>query len=507
MRGRRAVAATFVAALLAGCGDPVLWSRWQAERALYHAARSVRGAEAGDPREAGPERAAAQRRLDDIVSRFPASRWGAPPAHGPARDVALASARASLSLARLAASAGEDERALQLWREALARWSALPGVVVTARAGSARALDRLGRFDEALRERMALALLDPLGDPDRTGPVRQVLDAPVAVAAELRELGRPGEAAEILASADATFAAALSRARPADASALAGALARIRLARGNAPGALAALRHPLATQRAWERPAQAVALAACALEGGVPDSAISYARWAASATNSRTVAGAALLLAARAWEAMGRNDSAFATYDALFDRWTDPGLVGPEAHFRRARLLEQLGQWQRARAEFVALAAAAPSHPYAFKAMLRVVEHHVGAGELDLARLEGENAVERMDYLLSTNRDARFQREAGVARAELLSDLGSFAPAESSLVDLWRRFPEDSTTQSGALRAASLAERRPGGRATAVAIYEELARRAISASVRRTAARNLGALGSTGASARGGGRP
>ncbi len=213
------------------------------------------------------------------------------------------------------------------------------------------------------------------------------------------------------------------------------------------------------------------------------------------------------MLAARAWEAKGEEDSAFAAYDALFSRWTDAGLVAPEAHFRRARLLESLGQWERARAEFVALAAAAPSDPFAFAAMLRVVRHHVGAGELDLARLEGENAIERLDYLLATNRDPSFQREAGVARAEMLQDLGHPARAESSLVDLWRRFPEDSTTESAVLRAASLAEGRPGGLAFAAEIYDDLARRATSSPVRREALRRRAALRAAAPSLHGEGRP
>lgn len=479
--------------LLAGCGDPVLWDRWRAERDLYHAARAARRAEAPD---AGPAaHAAAERLLDALAREFPASRWGSPPARGPARDVAVAASRAALARARLAAARGDHEEALARWRAALAAWGALPGAVVAARVGAAQALDRLGRGEEALAERRALAALDPLGDPDRSGPAPQVLAAPAAVADELRDLGREAEARDVLLEADARFAAALERAQGRDALAIARALAAVRVARGDGAGALAALRTTFAGLRAWEVPPRAVTLAGVALDAALPDSAIAYARWAASASNSRSVAGPALVLAARAWEAKGLEDSALAAYDALEDRWPDPGAVGPEALFRRARLLQRRGQWESARATFSALVASAPASPFALRAHGLVVRHHLDERQFELARLEGDNAIERLEYLLATNRDPDVQRDAGLARAGLLQDLGRSARAESVLVDLWRRFPEDSATESAALRGASLAEHRPGGRAAAAALYGELARRAASAPVRRAAARRLEALG------------
>ena len=241
-------------------------------------------------------------------------------------------------------------------------------------------------------------------------------------------------------------------------------------------------------------PPRALALANVAFEAGAWDTTLVYARWAYSGSNVRAVAGAALILAARAWEALGRPDSAFAQYDAVFDRWTDPGSVSPEAHFRRASLLESLGQWERARAEFAALTAAAPSHPLALEATLRVVNHHLRAGEFELARVEGGNGLDRMAYLLATNRDPQVQRLAGLAHGQLLLTLGYTARAESTLVDLWRRFPEDSAAEAAALRGASLAEHRPGGRASAAALYDELATHASHLAIRRQAEARLAEL-------------
>jgi tetratricopeptide (TPR) repeat protein len=493
---RRLAAGLLVAFALAGCGDADLWARWQAERALFGARREAARVEALGPGAGARERAAADARLVAIGRAFPASRWGASPGvRGVARDVARAAAGAALERGRLAESAGDAAAALARWREALAGWGTLPGAALEARLGIVRALTQLGRFDEALTERVAVASLDPGADPDRQGPSADVLAAPLAVARELREEGRPGDATALLTGAERRFAVALSRSRGADAVAIARALAGLRVERGDPGGALEALRTTLVDPRPWEVPPRVLALATCALEAGENDSAITYARWAAATSNTRAVAGGALVVAARAWEAKGRADSALATYDALFDRWNDPGSIAPEAHFRRATLLENLGQWERARSEFGALAAAAPSHPLAFQATLDVVRHHVKEGQYEMARIEGGNATARLDHLLATNRDPAVQRQARGVRAELLLMLGFSARAESCLVDLWRRFPEDSSTESAALRGASLAEHRPGGRPQAAALYDELAHHAASASVRRAAAERLARLG------------
>ena len=50
-------------------------------------------------------------------------------------------------------------------------------------------------------------------------------------------------------------------------------------------------------------------------------------------TQSRRVAGRAWLVAAQAWEQLGRPDSALANYDAVLAHWNDPGALGPPARW------------------------------------------------------------------------------------------------------------------------------------------------------------------------------
>ena len=170
-----------------------------------------------------------------------------------------------------------------------------------------------------------------------------------------------------------------------------------------------------------------------------------------------------------------------------------PGALGPPARFARAGLLERLGQWERARAEYLALAAAYPTDPLAFLSAQRIVQHHLQRGEPELARVAGESAIANLEQLLAHNRDPQVQRRARAVRAELLLALGRLAEAEDALLEEWRLAPDDSTAQDAALRAARLAAHRPGGETRADSVAGELRRHATSAAVRRAAGALRGA--------------
>ena len=273
---------------------------------------------------------------------------------------------------------------------------------------------------------------------------------------------------------------------------LADGISRVYASRGNAPGALAALRTAMRADAPSYTALYARALAARAFDAGAPESVFAYARWAASLSGSRGVAGPAWLVAGEAWEQLGNADSALASYDAVLRQWTDPGAVGPMARYRQSRLLEDLGEWERARAGFVALAARYPTHTLAFASLRQVVQHHLRAGEPEMARVVGEAAIQNLANLIGTNLDPTVQRDARAVRADLLLSLGRLDEAESVLLDLWRRFPEDSLAQDAGLRAARLAEHRAGGAARAESILVGLRHRAANAAVRRAAAAPTG---------------
>lgn len=492
-RAARPACAALALVLLGGCGDPALWARWQAQRSLFR----TRALEHRMLARGVPDREfdRTERRFRELLEQFPPEAWApARPDTGVAAEVAVASGFAGLALAGSETRRGRLGAAAEDLGRLVPRVARLPGVLLAARIAHHDVLERLGRFDEALAERTAVAAMDPLADPARVEPPPEVLAAPLQLAAELRSRGRSDDAASALRAADARFTAALGRATPAARQAMVLGLGAVRAARGDAAGALEPMRRELLAARPEYVPEWAEVMSEHALSAGAPDSALVYAHWTVRANNARGVAGRAMLVAAQAWEKLGRGDSALATYDLALANWPDPGALGPVLHFRRAGLLESLGQWELARAEYVTLAAKYPTHEFALLSGQRIIAHHLEHGEPELARIAGAAALANLDRLLEINRDPFVQRQARGVRARLLLDLGRLPEAEEALLDQWRRYPADSSSQEAGMSAATLARHRPGGGPRADSILTALRRNAFSATVRREA--GAGAPGS-----------
>lgn len=475
-----------------GCGDRMLWERWKAERAFWHVRTE---AEKLPGTKAEPASVEAVTRLAERVLRdFPAARWASPPAPGgAARHVALASGGTALLWAELPSRMGDDSTAADRLARVRNDYAALPAVTIPALLARAAALQRLGRFDEVLAERVAVASLDPMTDDDRRGPAAEVVESALLATHEYTRRGEPERAEALYAATAARYVESAARAHGRDSLALCDALALLHVRSGRAADALAVGRASLANAPQGERAARVLLMAQGALDAGAPDSAIVYARWAAQIGSSRRVIGNALFTAAQAWERLGEADSAIAAYDDVLRRWVDAGALGAPAHYERARLLERRGDWINARAEYLALSASQPTHPLAFRAVQRLVQHPFEVGEAELARVQGQQEIEKLGYLVQTNFDPQVRRQAGLVRAELLLLTGQVAGAESSFVALWRQFPGDSATEDAALRGARLGAHLPGGAARSREVLEQLARRAVDPVVRRAAAQELGA--------------
>jgi len=487
-----AIALLALALEMAGCGDPALWARWQCERTLFRLGSLERRLLARHAPDA--EFARLEQGYRALLDRYPPERW-APPGSGPGigLDVGLAAGRAGLALAGSEARRHMDGAAERDLASLEPRVAALPGVLLGARLARVVSLERLGRFEEAEAERDSIVSMDPLADEGRAASA--VLGATLHLVADRRARGDESAAGAALARANAGFAAALARADSGQADALAEALSQVCAERGDAAGALAPLRARLAhVPPGWFADRLRV-MAARALQAGAPDSAIVYANRAAALDDSRGVAGPAWLVAAGAFEALGRPDSALARYDQVLSHWNDPGALGPSARYRRAELLERTGQWARAASEYHALSAVYPTNPLAFLSTRQIVQHHLRHDEPELARVEGETGVEILRRLLRSNRDPVVQLHAAAVEGDLLLALGRFGEAEIVMLDLWRRFPEDSTAEAAALGAARLAALRPGGGSRADSVRALLARAASDATVRSEARRESAVTG------------
>jgi hypothetical protein len=479
-----------LALLAGGCGQDGLWDRWRAERGVWLARRAVERVEI-NPRNAGAgdwERAVAACRR--VTASFPAGTWSARTRAGApfASDVLQASGRAALQLARLDLLRGRTEAALDGYARAEQAYQAAPAVALEAAVARTRLLAQAGRAAESEAAWGAIARDYPPADP-RTGAIFEAaLDAPLYVAKARRARGDTRGVDSVLRSAEAVYLRVLpgQRGRPA-APALWVRLSDARGARGDVAGALAALRQALADPGARPlAPGLVLALARRALEGAGPDSALAYARWAARGFDG-VARPPALLIVAQAWRARGVPESCLAAYERVIDEGAGGEEVLAGARFARARLLEDLGRWDQARGEYHALAGAAPTHPLAFEAMIRVVRYHLGRGERGLGLAEARHALGALDALIANQQDDSVQVRAGETRARLLLETDDTRGGCGALAALLRRYPESALDATLLMSAAEAAERRLSDMDLALELYRSAAVRAADPELRRQA--------------------
>jgi tetratricopeptide (TPR) repeat protein len=467
--------------LVAGCGSPSLWSRWQAERDQWQAQRMM-GRLRIEPRLTSPDdlvRAAREWRR--VADRWPAEQWIARAAHDSiARDVARIGARAAIQAARLDGVRGDTAAAaaalIATGRVCADVWpipleAALARVTVLERSGdstAARAVD-----EEIARSQGMLS-------PDRSEMVRAVLDAGLRVAAWHRHGGRDASADSARRALASAIEVALADPPPgAAAGRLWMALGDLRMdasdpaERGTARDAY---RIALGASSLGSARADAVIrLAEGALAQGQRDTAVAYARWAEWDFERRRTPEA-FALEARAWEELSHADSALGAWGRFVDLGWHDGREITRARWERARLFESLDRWEQARGELHAVVASDPLSETAFRAMRRLVDHHVERNEPELAVLAARWGVERIGRTLATVRDPGVLLVARRTKADLLLATDDPVGACAALVDLWRNHSGTEEGVRAGFQAAALAESGLKDPEQAVRLYRELER-------------------------------
>jgi tetratricopeptide (TPR) repeat protein len=489
--GARAIAMALLAALVvAGCDDAGLWSRYRAERLFWRARRQVDRLQL-NPRfvnDGDYDRAAAAFRR--VTHRFPAAEWTRPERLSMryARDVATLSGRSVIGLARIAEMRGRTEEAIAGYTDALESYHAVPEVALEASIARARALERSGRMSAANVAWLDLWTRFAMVDSATGDPMLAVLDAPLRVARQLAGEGRHEAADSVLSAASLRYETALAhhtgrRAAPELWSRLAEARAEL----GDTDGALWALRSALHEPAARDlAPRLVLGMAERALQGGKPDSALAYARWAETGFRGR-LRQEALMLEGRIFEAAARPESALAVYDTFISDYPKSMDAVASARFRRGVIYENLGHWQQARTEYRALVAGHPTHELSFEALERIVAWHLAKGEDELARIEGRRGIESLEHVLATQHDDDVQMLARRGRADLLDRVGDPAEACDALTDVWKRYPDTPAGVAAAIRAAQIAETRLYEPSRALELYEELAGHAGNPDTQRAA--------------------
>jgi len=482
--------------LTCGCGDRFLWERYRAERTFWRLGRTLERIER-DPAGTSPESfARVSARLASLAARYPAAEWAPRASHaGYGRDVALLAGRANLMIARLEELSGRKAQAAGSYERLLAAWKTVPEVALGAAVGRARALEASGQGLPAAEALMRVARDEPIADAGTGAPIAAVLEAPARGARLLREAGRGAEADSLLDAEAAEVAAEVRRAhgRPAAAD-FAVALADLRTARGQVDPALAALRTALGEPLSGPRRGSIILLLARrSLDGGHADTALIYARWAARELPAPERSRAVMMMS-EVWEAADQVDSALAGYEHYLEVAPAVSDSGALARFRRAELLERLGRWDQARTEFHGLAASQPTHPLGFESLLRVVRHHAARGEGELARIEGDRAIESLDRIIAMHFDVRVRAEAGFTRGEVQATTGDLRSACATFQDVWKHAPTTPAAVAAGFRAAALAESSLANRGLATELYRDIAARSADGEARRRARAALARL-------------
>jgi tetratricopeptide (TPR) repeat protein len=493
MSARRLLVPALLLALLAGCGHPDLWARWNIERAFWHANRRAVELERMGDRAGAAELDRAIAAFDDIVRRYPPGEWGDPVrlrTSPYAYEVADLSGRAMISTCWMLERRGRGAEAMARYLAAREAFAPLPALAAYAAAERAEALERLGLGAEAVAAWDSLGHRFAIVDTLLELVVTPVFEAPLRVAGAHAAAGRAREADSVLADADGRLSAALRGWLPEVPPKLVPGLwlgiADTRWQRRDGAGARDAARRALAASSTGGDPATILLeMAGKSLAIGEPDSARAYARWAEAFGGE--VRKEAIKLTGRAWAASGVHDSVFTTYARLLEAYPQAHDAVSEARLMRGQAQERLGRWELGRSEYRALASELPTHPYAFEVQLRIVRHHVIAREPGMARAEGLRSLRLMDHIIDTQHDDRVQHDARTTRAEILLEIGDVPGAVETLEGLWRR---ERATGAGAwvgLRAAALAESALSDRARARVLYEQVARESVDPAARARA--------------------
>jgi tetratricopeptide (TPR) repeat protein len=485
-----------LALAVTGCGDPALWARWGADHDFWYARRAVERLQLNPRLATDADYAAAGAAFARIVARYPAARWAQASESPLAVDVGTVSGRAAIAVARIEELRGHADAALADYARAEDDFAALVPVALEAALARARALERADRGPESIAAWQRIAARYPLVDEARDEAILPVLDAPLKVAAARRAAGDAAGADSILGAAEVRFDDALTRARGhRAASDLWARLSQIRAARGRWDASLDALRSGLAEPAAAKlAPRLVLTLAERSVEAGRPDSALAYARWAESGFGG-AVRPDAILFLAQLWERRGQTDSALVAYQRFLDSYSQVPRASAMARLHRGILLEAAGQWEQARTEYRALAAQQPTDPNGLDALLRIVVHHAARHETDLARLEGQRAIESLDQMITNQRDETVQFNARRAKADVLLAMGDGPRAADALEEMWRLYPNTAVGIGAALRAADVAERDLHDRGRAVTLYQQIEGGARSADAQRRARAALDRLG------------
>jgi tetratricopeptide (TPR) repeat protein len=477
--GRLSIAWLALALVVTGCGSPELWTRWRAERLLWHAKRYESRARNAAPHSGDAATERALHALAQVSERYPARRWVPKAAAGDtlARDIARVSGEARLLSGGLEVRREHYAVAVGLFDRVARDYGPVWPTAFEARLAMADAIELSGDTLGAIPAWEAAARLGRVMDPDSAIVSERSFAAAGRVLAFHRDTRHNASADSLVAvMTEATDRELSVHARDSLAAPLWIHRAVLHATRGTPTGdsiarssLFRALSHRFGAPY-WR--AAMLALGEDDLGAGSLDSAVVWARRAAAISSPVELADA-IDLETRAWERAGALDSAAAALDRLAGTRHLPLGVGTLARYREALLLDQAGNWELARSAYHSVIASDPISPSAFDSMERLVRHHAG-NEPEMAEHEAEQGFDLIRRTLDTVRDPEVRARARLTQARILAMTGDDQGALEAYVSLWTdapRLPEGETAGfEGAELAAHLKDRD-----RAVSLYDALA--------------------------------
>jgi tetratricopeptide (TPR) repeat protein len=458
---RRAVAAASllvaVAVLASGCGRTDLRERYVAERMAWRASKLAAAMRSNPDLATDEMQAEVERSYQAIVDRFPPTEGGPTTPEG--RDVASIAGQSRLTLAGMASSRGDDERALKLLASVRDGYAHDRRLAIEAALAMGDALEAAGRWPEAVREFDALVAAWPPSEERGGAPDPRIVRTPLKVAAGYAVRGDAAAAATRFDAARAYYDRWIREADGAPTAALALELKgesfvqQGRYAEAVSAFTLLEERYGTEKNRAaiWLRLAEVYATGL----GDERTAADYYAKVASGNPDDVSGATASIALAVLDSDA-GRHADARARLEDVAGRFRTQQTVSATAMYYIALSYEAEGEWESAAARYSALAQEHPTTLYGMETPLRVARHYREAGENDAADGAYERAVEQYERVCETAplTPADLAARSYLVQARLEQE--EWAEAAAVLVETARRFAEIEAAPGMLFQAADL---------------------------------------------------
>ncbi len=464
--------------LLLGCAETPLSTRYNAEKKLYRARKTLQRV-SNNPEAAGPLRDDAIGRFQSILSEYPLSR-----ARGDAEEVhglGMVRTAAAVHLSNLYRDGKERDKAIAVLRSIREETKSDPDLGLRVHTELIALLSRPLEPDSLVDVLRAAAEDLPAATSDGK-PIPLVIEAPLTVVDVLENTGQTARAGLELEAARVYYEEVARKYPGTETEVVAGIeLAKVALRQGRIDDAEALLVQAQALPAA--KPYEGAILFSL---GGVrvqrresAGAAIASFRELVARFPEDTNAPSALIQIGSAMNALGNPDSALAALALVESKYPRDANAGSTARLASARVLAQAGRWTEAVRTLRSLSADYPRTNPGLLAPIEAVSYLEDSGQKEAAQLALRDAAATYERMANELAKDSAVRGALVPLAldhlaEANERLGEWQKAVDALLTRAQNFPDRDDSPFAYVRAAGLQELRLHDRAAAIRTLELL---------------------------------